>query len=137
MTGWRTFKEIEMDKVRTFPVINRRFNSVLNIDKIHPLKQKKVFDLATNIDSGLVKRVWIYGSSTNNSCNIRSDLDVLVELDDGSSADYEDSVCKINKQFSKLIGSDFDLTILGELDTKKQFYNNIIKTMRLIYERND
>ncbi|MCR5684060.1 MAG: nucleotidyltransferase domain-containing protein [Lachnospiraceae bacterium] len=134
---WRTFKEIEMDKVRTFNVIDRKYLSVLNIDKIHPLKQRKVYELVSNNDLDFIKRIWIYGSSTNNCCNVRSDVDVLVEIKEKTGMDYEDIVNAIHKNFVKSLGSDLDISILNYLDKKKQFYKNVLKTRRLVYERND
>ena len=137
MSTWKTFKELEMEKVRTFNVINRRFCSVMNIDKIHPLKQEKVYNLVSNLQDGLIRRIWIFGSSTNNSCNIRSDTDVLVELKNEVEIDQEDAICIIHKELSKALGTNFDLVLTTELDKSKQFYGNLMKTRRLVYECND
>ncbi|MBR4725223.1 MAG: nucleotidyltransferase domain-containing protein [Lachnospiraceae bacterium] len=134
MDRWKTFKEIEMDKDRTFNVIDKQYSSVLNINKIHPLKQDKIYRLVTGTDMGSIKRVWIFGSSTNNSCNIHSDIDVLVELKDQDNPDQEEVICQIHKRFAKVLGTDFDLILTNELDKNKQFYENILKTRRLVYE---
>lgn len=136
MAAWKTFKEIEMDRDRTFYVLNTSFNQVMNINKIHPLKQKKVYYLIKNlVNMGFVKRIWIFGSSTNNSCNINSDIDVLVELENDDFSSDDDIVCLIQKNFAKSLGSNFDVVFLNDLDKTKQIYNNILKTRRLVYER--
>ncbi|MBR5180080.1 MAG: nucleotidyltransferase domain-containing protein [Lachnospiraceae bacterium] len=136
MNTWKTFKEIEMDKDRTFYVLNTSFNQVLNINKIHPLKQEKVYSLIKNlVNMSFLKRIWIFGSSTNNSCNINSDIDVLVELENDSLSSDDDVVCMIQKNFAKSLGSNFDIVFLNDLDKTKQIYNNILKTRRLVYER--
>ncbi|MBR5369369.1 MAG: nucleotidyltransferase domain-containing protein [Lachnospiraceae bacterium] len=137
MSTWKTFKELEMERVRTFNVINRRFVSVMNIDKIHPLKQEKVYNLVNNLQDNIIRKIWIFGSSTNNSCNIRSDTDVLVELKDESEINHEDAICSIHKEFAKTLGTNFDLVLTTELDKSKQFYGNLMKTRRLVYECND
>ena len=137
MSTWKTFKELEMERVRTFNVINRRFVSVMNIDKIHPLKQEKVYNLVNNLQDNIIRKIWIFGSSPNNSCNIRSDTDVLVELKDESEMDHEDAICSIHKEFAKALGTNFDLVLTTELDKSKQFYGNLMKTRRLVYECND
>ena len=138
MSEWKTFKELEMEKVRTFNVINKAFLSVQNIDKIHPLKQKKVFNLVNNINCNEIKRVWIFGSSTNNSCNIHSDIDVLIELNpDIDLVNDEDVLCRIHRNFLKSLGTDYDSVFLNDLNKDKQIYKSIMKTRRLVYERND
>ena len=125
-----------MDKDRTFYVLNTSFNQVLNINKIHPLKQEKVYSLIKNlVNMSFLKRIWIFGSSTNNSCNINSDIDVLVELENDSLSSDDDVVCMIQKNFAKSLGSNFDIVFLNDLDKTKQIYNNILKTRRLVYER--
>ena len=134
MGKWKTFKELETEKVRTFNVIDRRYNSVMNINKIHPLKQDKIYHLVTDSDTQDIRKIWIFGSSTNNSCNIFSDIDVLVELKNVQNSNYEDTVCRMHKIFSKSLGSDFDLLVSEELDKNKQFYDNVMKTRRLVYE---
>lgn len=136
MAVWKTFKEIEMDKDRIFYVLNTSFNQVKNINKIHPLKQKKVYHLIKNlVNMDFVKRIWIFGSSTNNSCNINSDVDVLVELENDDFSRDDNIVCLIQKNFAKSLGSNFDVVFLNDLDKTKQIYNNILKTRRLVYER--
>lgn len=141
MTEWRTFKEIEMDKIRIFPVLNQYFYIVKNIDNIHPLKQKKIFDFCQKLtDFPNIKRCWIFGSSTNNCCNINSDVDILLEINDSinmNSDEGEDLECSIHKIIVKTIGTNFDLIYLNNLDKNKQIYKNILKTRRLVYECND
>ncbi len=144
MEQWRTFKEIEMDKVRIFPIINKNFEKIKNIEYIHPLKQQKISILFNNLNSKkfiFLKKVWIFGSSTNNCCNINSDIDILIELkncDVFKDIDvYENFICELNSVFSKSVGSNFDVIILNDLDKNKQIYKNILKTRRLIYECND
>ena len=138
MAEWKTFKELEMDRVRTFHVLNKDYLSVMNIDKIHPLKQKQIFNLVKNIDCKEIKRIWVFGSSTNNSCNIHSDTDVLIELNQNvDTSKDEDLLCKIHRNFLKSLGTDYDSVYLNDLDKDKQFYKNILKTRRLVYERNN
>ena len=138
MAEWKTFKELEMEKVRTFNVLKKAYLSVQNIDKIHPLKQKKVFNLVNNIDCKEIKRIWVFGSSTNNSCNMYSDTDVLIELNpDVDTENDENIICQIHRNLIKSLGTNFDSVFLNDLDKNKQFYKNILKTRRLVYERND
>ena len=143
MDRWETFKEIEMDKIRIFPVIKREYNIVPNMDHIHPLKQQQVYELYNSIsalNSRAIKRIWIFGSSTNNSCNIRSDIDVLIEVADMVSLDSEageEFQCSLHHILVKSLGTDFDLIFMNDLDQDKQLYKNILKTRRLIYERHD
>ena len=136
LAAWKTVKEIEMDKNRTFYVLKTSFNQVMNINKIHPLKQEKVYSLIKNlVNMDFVKRIWIFGSSTNNSCNINSDIDVWVELANDQFSKDDNVVCMIQKNFAKSLGSNFDIVFLNDLDQTKQIYSNILKTRRLVYER--
>ncbi|MBR5944628.1 MAG: nucleotidyltransferase domain-containing protein [Lachnospiraceae bacterium] len=138
MNNLKSFREIEIDKDRTFYVLKPAFNHVQNINKIHPLKQEKVYSLVNSLEElDFLKRVWIFGSSTNNCCNIRSDIDVLVELTNPDYFTNDDIICKIQKAFYKSLGSNFDVVYLNNLDISKQFFINVMKTRRLVYERLD
>ena len=67
------------------------FNKVVDapdieIERVHPLQQryaKKIHDVLVN--DCRVKRVILFGSSTNMRCTIHSDLDLLVVMHDVSN----------------------------------------------------
>ena len=132
----KSFRELEEEKVRHFIVPYQYVKEVPNINSIHPLKQRKVYNLYKNIlndqfAKNVVKSVWIFGSSVNNCCNIDSDIDIMISLKRELT---EEETCILNHIVSKSVGSNFDLVILEELDTNKQLYKNIMKNRRLIYE---
>jgi len=52
-----------------------------NCNKVHPLQQRKVAALLSEIAGNpLVKKVLIFGSSVTNRCHIGSDVDIYLEM---------------------------------------------------------
>lgn len=84
---FKTFRQIEEEHLRFFPIPDRAVLGVRNIDCIHPLKQKAVANIVRSIQSDPIlfkniEAMWVFGSSVNNCCNIRSDLDIVIELEE-------------------------------------------------------
>lgn len=55
-------------------------NAFLQVNRIHPLKQKLVWDIVRAARSDeQVKRLIVFGSSTRYDCDIFSDLDICID----------------------------------------------------------
>jgi len=60
--------------------------SFKNANKVHPLQQKKVALVLSEIKYNKdVKKVYVFGSSVNNSCHVGSDLDLYFEMNEDKS----------------------------------------------------
>lgn len=107
--------------------------------KIHPLQQKAVDKLLTEIDNNpgmqkVLKRVYIFGSSVTADCNSWSDLDVACEFIN------DDELRNRMKVFRQLIrnsaNTDYDFICLNDIDIKgTELYDNIIYEGAIIWER--
>lgn len=103
-----------------------------NISRIHPLKQKealKIYDALSK--DKRVKSITIFGSSTNVTCTIHSDLDVAVELKE----DYINNETKneVSEVIQNITDFNADILWLDRIDKNSFIYENIKRGV-VIYE---
>ncbi len=155
---FKTFRQIEEEHLRFFPIPDRTVLGVRNIDCIHPLKQKTVANIVRAIQSDLclfknIEAMWVFGSSVNNCCNIRSDLDIVIELEESlekkaktltgllrettkEQDEAEDIMGIISRKIHRLSDKNgLDLLWKHEIIPNRQLYINIERDGRLVYER--
>lgn len=96
-----------------------------NVNRIHPLKQKDVFELikAVENDSHIIGLI-VFGSAIRFDCHSMSDLDVLIIRDD--------SQLKINASLSK-VKSELDIIFSTKLGNRLKA--EISKTGVIVFER--
>lgn len=99
---------------------------VPNIDRIWPLKQRIVRDIYNKLaPMGIVSELWVFGSSTQERCNIYSDLDIAYKIKSG----YQDNISDL------LHGCDpngYDLIDLNHVPVNSLLYGQILKGARII-----
>lgn len=115
-----------------------RFNVISNndnfeINRIHPLKQKSaniIFDIVK--DDKRINKVIIFGSSTNITCNNKSDIDIMIELK--KSYISKDNKNIISDNISKALDYNVDIIWKDTIKNNSNIYNNIMKGVT-IYEQ--
>ena len=67
-------------KMKDFPIVVK--TDCKNIRRIYPLKQKTVAELYKVAPKyGIIRRIYVFGSSATGRCNIDSDLDTCIDAD--------------------------------------------------------
>ena len=85
----------------------------VNCSKIYPIQQKKVRAILDAVkDDPNVKKVMIFGSSTQYSCTIDSDVDVFIELKKNSPID----ISGISYEFDLWTNYNVDERLLKEIE---------------------
>lgn len=99
-----------------------------NADKIFPLKQRELLNVVEGIKE-YVKRIIVFGSSTNWNCNYNSDIDLIVEPNEK----YDDII--VSKKLSKIAINGYDLFTTEQLNNASDLFRDEIKENGvLIYE---
>ncbi len=118
-----------------FHVLQSEYLKVKNIDMIHPLKQRLVYDIVTDRLSDYldcIDKVVVFGSSTSMRCCVNSDLDIAVRF-----ADNMDTLENKNA-VSELIGKEtdwnYDVVWLNGINENGRLYNEILSEGRVVYE---
>ena len=125
-TSW----EDKKNYIYYFPVVVD--NNNYDVKRIHPLMQKKVSQiyekLKTNTD---IKKIILFGSSTNIRCNSKSDLDLAILLkDDSFTKSKQNEVSEIIQDITEY---NADIIWLNTIDLESQLYENIKRGV-IIYE---
>ncbi len=96
-----------------------------NVNRIHPLKQRDVFELikAVENDSHIIGMI-VFGSAIRFDCHSMSDLDILIIRDD--------SQLKINSSLSE-VKSELDIIFHTKLGNRLK--TEISKTGVIVYRR--
>lgn len=98
----------------------------MNVEKIHPLKQKQVFQLINVLKKKEnVKKIIIFGSSVTNNCHSGSDLDFYVEL--SNEVDLKKDIISVG----------YDLDYWNNYMVDERLLNEIKKNGVLVYEKED
>ena len=123
---------------------NWRFSSVvesdsfLNVNRIHPIKQKYVKSIvqaARNDDA--VKRVIIFGSSIRYDCDVTSDLDICIDWTENC---YDEQ--GVLKPFTRNLRSAISSATKGRADVVNYDYldgtdiKNFVLEGVVVYEHN-
>lgn len=96
-----------------------------NVNRIHPLKQKDVFELVRAAENDPhIMGIIVFGSAVRFECNSMSDLDILIIRDD--------SQLKIDASLSK-VKSDLDIIFNARLG--KRLKDEICHTGVIVYRR--
>lgn len=104
-------------------VIDRPFQ---NVEKIFPTQQKALRELLDNvIKDDVAKKIIVFGSSVNSSCNPWSDIDILIEY----NCNKKRSDLKLPKDQA------FDIIELEDLD--EDLESEINELGVIIYEKRD
>lgn len=86
-----------------------------NIERIHPLQRQKVAAVLSEIEHNqAVKKVYVFGSSVNNSCHVGSDLDLYFEM----SANENPIKNSYPFEIDALNNFNVDARLLGEIMKK-------------------
>ncbi len=123
---------------------NWRFNKVvasdsfLNVNRIHPIKQrmvKSIVDAARSDDR--VKRIIVFGSSTRYDCDITSDLDLCLDWvvpcydDDGVLLPFTGNMRRVISQVTKGMADVVNYDYLDDTDIKQSVEEGVV-----VYEHN-
>lgn len=72
--------KLDREPQTKFHIINKK--RFLNNNKIHPLQQNNVEQIIEELKKYVeVKKIIVFGSSTKETCNYESDVDIYAELD--------------------------------------------------------
>ena len=81
-----------------------------------------------------VKRLYIFGSATNNNFNADSDVDLLISFEDDLSVEeYTNNFFALHEKLSSLFVRSIDLVTERTL-SNPYFIESVNKTKQLIYE---
>lgn len=102
-----------------------------SVERIHPLNQAKVVDVYKILKSHAeVKEAYIFGSSTNLRCNVKSDVDIAILLD--KPKDNMQLRAAIGEEISKACNWQCDIVWLCEEPKDSQLYQGIMQGERII-----
>ena len=109
-----------------FNVVEKELNSIHNINRIHPRKQRTVRNILKEIP-----RIKVFGSAIRWDCSETSDIDILLNKDNVGCSKKE-----AYKKLERCIDTDFDLLWEDEIkdnmmDNQKE---NIIDRSVELYE---
>ena len=126
-TTWLDAKK----KRYSFPIIIE--NNNFEINRIHPLNQKRVNTIYNIVSTNKnIKTVIVFGSSTNITCNKKSDVDIMIELNNSSIS--EDNKNIIEEEILNNIDSNVDIIWKDKLNKETEIYKNIMRGVT-IYEQ--
>lgn len=98
---------------------------IMNINRIHPLKQKEVVSIVESLkNNNKVLRIVVFGSAVEFRCTSRSDIDIYVETDEEE--------CKITLPYDTLVS---EVDVVRNLNHKTRLFEQIEKTGIVVYER--
>lgn len=124
--------EENKNKVFYFPVIYQTDEYECN--RIHPLKQRKVYEVYQLIkDNKLIEKLILFGSSVNIRCNNNSDIDIALKLKD--DAFNKENQNKISEAIQEITEYNTDIIWLNTLDQTTELYKNILTKGVIIYEQ--
>lgn len=114
-----------------FPVLIQNTNYQCN--RIHPLMQKKIFEIYELIkNQQAIKKVILFGSSINIRCNQKSDIDLAILLKNEFFNQQNQNT--ISEEIQEITKYNCDIVWLNNLDSKSRLYENIITKGVIIYE---
>lgn len=103
----------------------------IEIRRVHPLKQKVVADINKMLkDDDRVSAVVLFGSAVNLRCNIHSDIDVVVRLDDRYVC--RDVKNDISEKIQILSDWKADILWYDELLPGERIYSSILKGVQIV-----
>lgn len=90
--------------------------TVKNITRIHPLKQKNVIDICVNTEIiDFCMEIIVFGSASSMKCNICSDLDIMVKLKE----DTLENRNKVSNEIGILTNWNYDIIYYNDLEDNK------------------
>lgn len=97
--------------------------------RIHPLKQRTIFDIYMALKNDKrVKRVILFGSSTTIRCTNKSDIDLAVELQDTS----DENKNAISELIQKLVDWKADIIWMDRVEDGSKLSLNIMRGVEII-----
>ena len=114
--------------LKRFPVILE--TDCKNIDRVYPLKQKQISEIAKR--AGLfpiVRKITVFGSSVTAKCNIDSDLDLCIEADMSDGL----KIFEMQKAFGE--ACDWKIDIVMYSDIGKALRETVLREGVVIYEQ--
>lgn len=130
MTKYQTWSDWCLRNPMIFPVLPDCAGYPFEMSRIYPTKQREVravYELLKPL--AFIKRVFIFGSSTNNKCTLQSDLDIVIESDLTES--IEDRAC-IQKHLYVLCKNGYDLLWMEDVHYGTDLYANMNRGVRII-----
>lgn len=117
----------EENSMYTFPIVEKHLNSIKNIEHIHPRKQRIVEKILKEVPV-----ISIFGSATRWDCNEKSDIDLLLNINDISMNKEE-----VFNKLARIVDSNFDILWEDEIKNSlnKHQEDNIINRSVKLYER--
>lgn len=107
------YKEHKNYKVKR-RIVSDYFN---NVSLIHPLKQKQVFKLISNLKGNKnINKIVIFGSSVTNRCRTGSDLDFYVDMSE--QVDLNKLLPSILSNYDYWNNYTVDKRLLSEIEKK-------------------
>ena len=117
----------ETVNMRTFPVVVD--TKCKTISRIYPLKQAEVasiYDAVQGFD--IVKKVYVFGSSTTGRCHVGSDLDICIEADTSDGM----KVFDLQKEIGDICNWNCDIVMYGSIGNRLK--NTVQQEGVIIYE---
>ena len=105
----------------------------MNIDKINIIKRDQVRELCKIADeSGIVKRIVIFGSSVRDDCTEESDVDFWISF----SCDVQDiRIYNFGTKIGKVLEYNYDMLIDGLLILSDAMKHSVFDKGVTVYER--
>lgn len=110
-----------------FPLIKESNN--YDATRIHPLKQKVVYDICEALKTqSVVKKVILFGSSTTIRCTSKSDIDLGVELQDIN----EENKNIVSELIQKIANWNADIVWMDHVEEGSKLLINIERGVEII-----
>lgn len=118
----------QLQELKIFPVVvNVHYP---NVQYIYPLKQKLAAQVRETVSQyKSIRKVWIFGSSVTNRCNIDSDLDICIDFFTTNGME----IYEIQNKVGNLCNWNCDILVYSNLG--KFLKNTIEKEGVVIYEQ--
>lgn len=111
-----------------FPIVVQ--TDCKNIYRVYPLKQKiaaKLYNIGKQYPE--IRRIYIFGSSVTDKCNIHSDIDICIDADVSDGL----QIYNIQKNMGDACDWNCDIVMYNSLGTRLK--NTIQKEGVVIYEQ--
>lgn len=113
-----------------FNVLDDCHTDAFPIERIHPLKQRVVLKLYRSLkDCEGLSELWVFGSATNRSCTIYSDLDVAYRLKNAEDKNAESAIRDTIQMLDK---NGVDMLSLNNIHRSKKLLGNIYWGVRIL-----
>lgn len=130
---------------REIPFLVMEGCDFMNVNKVHPYKQKCVGAVCSSAKSefsGIVSKIIVFGSSVTYNCRPWSDLDICIEW----KHEFRDDIMQLLPEpakFIKVVESsvrrlcichELDIVFLNDNDGHCSLYNEIMEKGVVVYE---